>query len=255
MAWKLPDVHAHHVINNMVLFLFRSFGSDSLYWIFLSHFIEPLAFIILFAGLFFYHRKVDPGIQYRLLYYYYLVAALTMLVATQLEFNPPMYNLLYLLTGIGIGSYFYKTLQSQFKKNIALAGITITMTYYFVSNLMNGFDQIFDSNGHVLSSTCIVVLIFLYLHQVLTNVNENPLSQNFDFWFVCVQLVYHLSSFAIFLSYNYFTHRYFLERNESKEIGTILTMLWVVHNVILFLSAVIISLSIAWIYRKKSPSL
>jgi hypothetical protein len=255
VAQKLPDALTHHAMNNMVLFFFRTYGSDNLFWIFLSHFIEPLAFLLLFASLHFYHRKVDAGIQYKMLYRYYLVATLIMFVSSQLDFNPPMYNLLYLLTGMSIGYFFYKTLQSRFKKNLALAGITITITYYFVSNLMNGFDQIFDSNGHVLSSTCIVVLIFLYLHQVLTNVNEDPLSQNFDFWFVCVQLVYHLSSFAIFLSYNYFTHRFFLERHESKEIGTILTTLWVVHNVILFLSAVTISLSIAWIYRRKSLSL
>lgn len=197
---------------------------------------------------------MDRRFRYRVLGGYYLLAtALLTRVAlshSSDDSNTHVYNLLYLVTSMSMSYYFFAVLQHPAKKWVAaLAGFSTLL--YFVINT----DEIFfDSMGHVIASTGIVILIFLYLHQVLSNVTEEPLSLNFDFWFVCVQLAYHLGSFAIFLSYNYFTQQYFLGKEAKKEIGTILTYLWVVHNVILFLSALIIGFGIAWIYRRKSLS-
>ncbi len=163
--------------------------------------------------------------------------------------NTHFYNLLYPITSVFLSQYFYNLLQTRLKKTVAVITGLIPLVYYS----FHIDAPYFDSIGYVAASTGIVVLIFLYLHQVLHHVTEEPLSHNADFWFVCVQLAYHLGSFAIFLSYNYFTHRYFAE-GKSPEIGTILTYLWIVHNVILFLGALILSFGIAWIYRRKLPS-
>ncbi len=184
---------------------------------------------------------------------YYVVGTivLTGMILTMLitNVNTHFYNLLYPITGVFISHYFYTLLQTRLKKTVAVIAGLIPLVYYS----FHIDAPYFDSIGYVTTSTGIVVLIFLYLHQKLNHVTDEQLSHNVDFWFVCVQLAYHLGSFAIFLSYNYFTLRYF-EQGKSKETGTILTYLWVVHNVLLFLGAVIISFAIAWIYRRKSPS-
>lgn len=217
---------------------------------FLTDFIEPLSFFLSGAAFLFYAWKIDRAIRYKTLVVFYLAGTVLLTGMALTKLNTHFYNLLYPVTSVFLSHYFYSLLQTRLKKTVAILAALITLVYYSF-NIDNPY---FDSIGYVIASTGIVVLIFLYLHQVLNHVTEAPLSLNIDFWFVCVQLAYHLGSFAIFLSYNYFTNQYF-EQGKSKETGTILTYLWVVHNVLLFLGAVITSVGIAWIYRRKSPSL
>lgn len=196
---------------------------------------------------------MNPAFRYKTLVVFYLVGTVLLsgmaLKHKSVNSNTYIYNLLYLVSSVFLSYYFSTLLNTRLKKTTAvIAGVTTLAYYSFHIDT-----PYFDSIGYVIASTGIVVLIFLYLHQVLTNVTEEPLSLNVDFWFVCAQLAYHLGSFAIFLSYNYFTQRYMAE-GKSPEIGTILTYLWIVHNVLLFLSALIISFGIAWIYRRKSLS-
>jgi hypothetical protein len=218
---------------------------------FLSYHLESISFLTYFIGLIIYSRHVDSGKQYRVLAGYYLFATIAMVVASNLDFNPPVYNLLYLVTSMAAGYYFYCILQGA-KKKIVWVTTSITAGYYTLSNIMNGFTQVFDSIGHAIASAGIVLLIFLFLYQVMSNVKEEPISHSFDFWFSTIQLMYHLGSFAIFLSYNYFTHKFFSEIDNAKEIGRMVTYLWMLHNVILFLGALITNIGIAWIYRRKS---
>jgi len=212
--------------------------------------IEPLSFFLFAAAFLFYSRKVNPAFRYKTLVVFYLVGTvlLTGMVAST-NLNTHFYNVLYPLSSVFLCNYFYTLLKTRLKKTTAVVAGVITLAYYSF-HIGNPY---FDSIGYVIASTGIVVLIFLYLHQVLTNVTEEPLSLNVDFWFVCVQLAYHLGTFAIFLSYNYLTYQYMAEE-KSYEIGTILTYLWIVHNVLLFLGALIISFGIGWIYRRKSLS-
>ena len=219
---------------------------------FLSHHSEPLAYILYAGSFLFYYLKVDRGSRFKMLLVFYLIGAV-LLTKAVIERAAPnnihIYNLLYLITSLFLSNYFFNILQSRVKKTIAVITGLITLVYY----MMNTSEVYFDSLGYVTSSTGVVVLIFFYFHQVLNNVNEQPLSHNFDFWYICVQLAYHLGSFAIFLTYNYFTIRYF-EIQERGEIGTILTYLWVVHNVLLFLGSIAVIVGVVWIYRKRLPS-
>lgn len=162
--------------------------------------------------------------------------------------NTYLYNILYLITSLAFSCYFFELLKNHWKRLLAILTSISVLIYY----LINIKEVYFDSIGFVITSTGIIILIFLYLHQIMTNVTEEPLSNNFDFWFICVQLMYYLGSFAIFLSYNYFTYRFFSAGSASSEISTILGYLWVVHNVLLFLGAIITCSGIAWIYHKKS---
>jgi hypothetical protein len=89
------------------------------------------------------------------------------------------------------------------------------------------------------------------MQQLIGDVTEKKLSYNFDFWFVCVQLMYQLGSFAIFLSYNYFTKQYFAAGDDKRELSIMLGYLWVIHNAILFIGALITGYAVIYIYRKR----
>jgi hypothetical protein len=221
--------------------------------IFLSYYLEPLAYL-LFAAAFLFNSRHEVGTRrFKSLFIYYLIGFLLFAFAAfksrSPESNTHLYNLLYPLTSLFLANYLFSILQSRLKKTLCVVAGLVTLLYY----LLNIDEKYFDSVGYAIASIGIVILIFLYMHQILTHVNEDPLSQNFDFWFICIQLTYHLSSFAIFLSYNYFTYRYF-ENTERREFRTILTYLWVVHNVLLLLGSIAVIVGLVWIYRKRSPS-
>lgn len=166
-----------------------------------------------------------------------------------------LYNFLYLLTGVSLGIFFFVTLNSKFKKKIALVSTSTTLIYYITSNLYSGFDQLFDSLGYVVSSSGVVILIFLYFHQLMENVTEEPLSLNFDFWYSATQLAYHLGAFTIFLTYGYFTYKVLPIESYTKENRAILTYLWIVHNALLFLVSLLVLCGSVWIsYWKKKIS-
>lgn len=221
---------------------------------FLSIYLEPISFLLYFGAFFFYSWRLVRKFHYRLLCSYYFVASVMMIKAVRLADNTQLYNLMYVLTSLSLGYYFYSLLQTRLKRAIAIVCGLAPLLYYLSRNTIFESELLFDSIGHAISSSGIVIMIFLYLHYVITNVKEEPLSHNFDFWFVCVQLFYHLGAFAIFLSYNYFTRKFLSVQFYSDENRSILTYLWVVHNVLLFLGALTTAYAILWIYRRKSPS-
>lgn len=210
---------------------------------------EPVAFIIYAVAFFFYTRKVDGRSHYWIVSIYYLVATI-LLTRASLRLqgdtsNNYYYNLLYPITGVGLSYYFLSLLDSWWKKIIAIITGLTPLVYYF-SNLD---ERYFDSIGYVITSTGIVLLIFLYLQQLMSNVTEGKLSYNFDFWFVCIQLMHHLGSFAIFLSYNYFTQQYFAAGDDKRELSVMLGDLWLIHNLILFVGALITSYAVLKVYK------
>ncbi len=216
--------------------------------------IEPVAFLIYFGALAYYAWRVDGGSRYKVLSGYYFLATVLLTRAAFIFYSSStthFYNLLYLITSVCLSYYFFSLLRDRWKKILAIVSGLATLLYY----LTNTEEIYFDSIGHVIASTGIVVLIFVYLHQIMNNVTEEPLSLNFDFWYVCIQLMYHLGSFAIFLSYNYFTYRYFSAGDDTKEVGQMLTYLWGVHNVLLFLGSLLTWSGLLWIvYRRRSTS-
>jgi hypothetical protein len=170
--------------------------------------------------------------------------------------NIEIYDFICLLTSIIIGYYFHTILGGRAKKAVVIFICLLNVGYYAVNNLIFPGRPIFDSMAYVLLSSGIVIMAFMYMHQILTYVTEEALSMNFDFWFVCSQLVYFLGAFAIFLTYNYLTEKILSTELYSFKNRRLLTHLWSVHNVLLFLSSLSTSFGIVWIaYRRKSPSL
>jgi hypothetical protein len=224
----------------------------------IAHALEPVSYFL--SGIFLaYYAGRDKRIRIKVLSSYHILAALLMVEASIEAANGAsnigIYNITCLLTSVVIGFYFYATLISRIKKAAIIFICLLNAGYYVVNNLIFPGRAIFDSTAYVLLSSGIVIMAFMYMHQVLTHVTEERLSMNFDFWFICSQLVYFLGAFAIFLTYDYLTQK-ILEGLYSWEDRVLLTHLWAVHNILLFLSSIITSSGILWIaYRRKSPSL
>lgn len=221
-----------------------------------STYLEPICFGLYFVSLLYYLRKVDRSAPIIWLCVYYglatvLMARVSIGFKTE-EVNTHFYNLHYLITGVCMGGYFYCQLERRWKKALALA-LSLGTTLYYILNSVVGTQPYFDSLGYTLVAMGIVILLFLHLHQLLQHITDERLFMNFAFWFSCVLLFYYLGAFAIFLSYNYFTHK-LVATGNSHEIAIILTYLWIVHNVILFLGGLVTAYGMVWISRRKFTS-
>jgi len=221
---------------------------------FVHNLIEPSSYVIIILFLLFYLTR-DSQTKLRVLAVYFFVAALLMLSAAYTNPNIAHYSLLSLLSAVFLGVYFYHTYFLNWKRKLVLMLVLVQGTYYVVTNFIFPAPTIFDSAGHVLQSTGILIMTFLYMHQILTNITEEPLSDNFDFWFVSTQLIYHLGAFGIFLTYGYLTKRILRSGLYSLENRNLISNVWLVHNVLLFLTALLLAGGILWItFRRKSRS-
>jgi hypothetical protein len=112
-------------------------------------------------------------------------------------------------------------------------------------------NPLFDSVGYVMLSTSNVAMILMFQHQLLKHIEEESLTLNFDFWFTSSQLIYFLGALMIFLTFNYLTRKILPVETYSPENRKLLTQLWGVHNVLLFLSSLLTLGSILWISSHK----
>ncbi len=222
---------------------------------FFRNLLEPFSFGLCFL-FFLYHSWKNNKVKWRVLPVYYFLATLLMVKAAYSNPNIEIYSLLSLITSICLGAYFYYTLFLPWKKKLVIMLCMVQSTYYIIGNFIFSPPKILDSTGYVILSISIVVMAFMYMHQILTNVTDEPLSWNLDFWFVSSQLVYYLGSFFIFLTYGYLTQKIMPSGLYSYENRIYITQLWGIHNVLLFLSSLIISAGILWIsFRRRSQSL
>lgn len=222
---------------------------------FISFFVEFLALFINLVTLLVVCFKISKGFRYRVLFVYYLLASA--LIAKTLLYqtanNADIYAVLYLVTGLSIAYYFFDLFMVSWKRIVAAVTGVGTLGYYLFS--LQYEDIIFDSVGYAITSMGIVLLIFLYLHQIFTNITEKSLFHDFDFWYVCSQLIYHLGAFFIFLMFHRLVEKIMSGDHYSHENRKILTHLWGIHNVLLFLGALLTTTGLLWIlFRKKSPS-
>lgn len=223
----------------------------------LSFWLEPISLAV--GGLaVFFHAIRQKQMKYAILCGYYLIACVLMLRANLIGMsginNIDIYNLLNLITVIFFGLYFCSIISSV-KKRIVMGAMCLVIGVYFIkTSLFPSQELLFDSTGQVLLSAGILIMVFFFMAQLLQNVNEEPLSMNFDFWFSCAQLTYYLATFFIFLTFRYLTKKV-IDGDYLDEDRELLTKLWAVHNVILFLSSSIIAASTLWIrYRSKLAS-
>jgi hypothetical protein len=232
------------------------FLPEPLFKFIISYALEPISYLMLSIALYFFSKK-DHRAKIKILIAYSFIVSIILFKSTVIELsnNITTYNLLQLVTFFTIGIYYHQTILLKWKKRVIAGLCILDIFYYLINNIWLGNNSVFDSIGYVFLSVGVMMMIFLYLHQLLTNVTEEPLSQNFDFWFSASQMIYHLGAFAIFLSFNYLTKKILNSELYSRDNRAVLGWLWGAHNVLLFLSTLITIGGILWISsRKKSSS-
>lgn len=220
----------------------------------ISNSLEAISYFLFLGAFAVYYYTYSRETRYKVLLVYYLISFPILLLILYLSINTYLYNFLYLFSSLCLGGYFYSFFKSKIKRGIAITFCATTILYYIVKSIMLN-EQLFDSVGYVISSFGIIVMIFMCLHQIMTHVSEESLSLNFDFWFISSQLIYHLGAFGIFLTFNWLTQKILPSEYYVKENRIMMSNLWGVHNVLLFLGSLLTWSGLLWIaYRRRSTS-
>jgi hypothetical protein len=219
----------------------------------LAHLLEAIAYFIFFVSLTLWAWRDKRGVIKILTGYYVicvlLIAKAYMYVGTKGS-NIYIYSFLCLLSSFVLGAYFYKVLIGKWARIFVLIFCTLSGFYYLFANVIQEGLRYFDSLAFVLLAFGIVVLSMMYIIQLLRDVKEEPLSMNFDFWFVSSQLIYYIGSFVIFLSFGYLTKQ-IIGDPSNQGLARTLTWLWALHNVLLFLSSLLTTGGILWILSRR----
>ncbi len=221
----------------------------------ISFLLEPASHLLFLCAVLIQLRIGDAKLRHKVLAIYYLMGFVLLVKIVFTKQNAYLYSLLYLLNSVGLDLYFFSLFETSKKRWLALLPAGVTLFYYLIKTFYVGADPLFPSIGFVISSVGILILIFFFLYQLMTQVKEESLSQSFDFWYICSHLIYQLGAFAIFLTYNNLTSKFLSDQHFSDENRDILIYLWGVHNVLLFLGSLLTLFGILWIaFRRKSSS-
>jgi hypothetical protein len=205
--------------------------------------LEPLSLLIVSVALMRIYFQT-PKARLLVLLFYYITAAVALSIASWMVFrkmnNTWIYNSLYIPAIGAIGYYFYDVFRARLLKSAVSVLLFTNLLYFAVRNIPFGNLFSFDSIGYALLSISVAVLCFFYFYQLLRNVNEHSILDDDSFWIVSALLLYYLGSFFVFLFFN------MLESSTESDAHR-MTILWGVHNVLLFLSSLIILVSSLWI--------
>lgn len=227
---------------------------------FITIYLEPIAYFIYFVSIFLYSWSRPGNFRFKVLSGYYAIATALMVKAAMININAEasnivLYDILFLLTSLGLAIYFYTVLPVLLKRVVIVFICSFELIYFILSNIVFKSSILFDSTGYVILSTGVVIMIFMFMHQILTNISDKSLLANFEFWFVASLMIYFLGSFVIFLTFSYLTRKILPTQLYSNENRDLLTAVWGVHNVLLFLGSLLTLGSLIWIsFHKKSQS-
>jgi hypothetical protein len=223
---------------------------------YISVYLEPLAYLLYLIAVVIYHRRTKQRSQ-RWLAAYYLPATVLMGYAgycvAQGIANIWVYDVSLVIAAVCTSGYFYQLLLGRLKKRFIISLLVLFLIYAVVKKLVLQEVALFDSIGYSFFSAIVAVYVIMYFHQVLTHVTETNILRDFNFWLSAGYLIYFSGSFLIFVSYYYLTTKILSTYTQQER--DLLTMLWGVHNILLFASAFLLLAGSLWLtYRKKSVS-
>jgi hypothetical protein len=164
-----------------------------------------------------------------------------------------VYDVSLVIAAVCTSGYFYELLLGKLKKRVIISLLGLFLIYVMIKKLVLQEVALFDSLGYSFFSAMVAVYVIMYFHQVLTHITETNILRDFNFWLSAGYLIYFAGSFLIFVSYYYLTTK-ILSTYTNQE-RDLLTMLWAVHNILLFASAFLLLAGSLWLtYRKKSAS-
>lgn len=225
---------------------------------FVNNFLEPLAFATYLLATVVHFRRNRNAYTGLLLVYYAFVTAAMIYASLDVWYrwrgnNIWAYDAVALLTTVCLGAYFYRLFQSPAKKRNVLLLIASSLLYFLLKNTVFIQPRLFDSIGYSIVSASVAVYVFMYFHQLLKNVTEASILRDFNFWLASGYLIYFVGSFIIFLSYYYFTAK--ILQSYTKNERDLLTALWGVHNLLLFISALSLLVGSLWLNSRKKSAL
>ena len=220
---------------------------------FITNYLEPFAFLVYFIALLI-HYKDNKTIDIKLLVIYYmLLTALQLWGSLEVKLfnvtNIWMYDLAAFFTSIFLGIYFYRLFPVPTKQKTVIVLTGIYIAYVVLRELTLTSMRLFDSIGYAIISASLAIYVFMYYGQILRNVSAKNILNEFNFWLASGYLFYYVGCFFIFVSYYYFTTKYLA--NQSRQVIKLLTALWGVHNVLLFISALSLLIGTVWINSRK----
>lgn len=224
---------------------------------FFTKFLQPIAFLFYLAAFIIYRRRQGEKDTQALYVYYIIAACLHIFISLASVFqltkkgNIWLYEIGALLTVLFIGSHFYRLLTGTGKKRAVIFLMVVYVIYAIARQFTIEGQRLFDSIGYSLLSASVAVYVFMYFHQVLTNVSEMSILKDFNFWLSSSYLLYFVGSFIIFLSFYSLTNQ--IIKTNSSDGKELVVALWGLHNVLLFVGALSLLTGSLWIsYRRKS---
>jgi hypothetical protein len=209
-----------------------------------NNLLESLSLLIVVLIFIFKYRDWALMRGMKILFMYFLLAFINTAFATGLAFlnkqNVFWYNLNGFCSLASLTWFFYNLSNDFYQKKIILWGgliglfLFLYILFYWDNNIT------FFSPGYAIGSLLIILFSLLYLKEELTR--KNSLHNDRTIWIICALLTYYLCSFLIHVSYKYLTNNFL----AGKLSHTFFTPgnLWGIHNVILFLSCIAVSINI-----------
>jgi hypothetical protein len=182
-----------------------------------------------------------------LLYYgvFFLLSLIASLIPDLIKFksNNWIYDNIPLILCLVLYLFFNSIFTSNLGKKICLVSIGFVILYYFFT-WGKAIDRYPNTEFYLIYALFIVVNSVTYLLQELTNIKEESVFNNVEFWFV-TSLFFYVSSGTLF--WMFFKDIYTRYPNSFN-----FEYLWAIcHNSILFLSCIIFTSAI---YLKTRPS-
>lgn len=148
-------------------------------------------------------------------------------------------------------TYFGVIFQTRVRRRVVWIIFTINVTLLLSRIIFFTKLQLFDSIGFSTLSISIVILSFMFFQQLLNQVSESSIFANFNFWVVCGYFISFSASFLVFLTYYYLTQK--ISANYVYKNRYILTLLWGIPNIMLFISSLLTLTGSLWTsFHKKS---
>jgi hypothetical protein len=223
------------------------------FFVFVTNFLEPCCFLLYFLALQVFYRKNKMKAFKQLSFYYLTIGLLQLYASLEVKFltvgNIWVYDTVAILTAVFISHHFYHLLQSRGKRKAVVALLAVYLVYAVIRHTTLEGRRLFDSIGFSILSATIAVYVFLYFHQVLQKVTDVSILKDLNFWLASGYLVYFVGSFIIFVTYYYFTTR--IINTYTKEERALLTALWGLHNILLFISALSLLIGCLWINSRR----
>lgn len=220
---------------------------------FLANHIEPLSYLICLITYGLIFRK-DKSTRIKVLFIFFLLAFISMAYCSHLLSNNipniSIYNLCLLpLSILFLHVYFFNVPFGKLKRKITFLLFFVNLIVFIATTFFSKQAVFFNSISFATLGFSITVYCFFFFHERLKNVTETNIYDSIDFWIICGLFISFSGSFIVFLTYHYLTIK--ISEHFTDEDANLLTVLWMVPNIFLFINSLISLTGYIWVYYRR----